>query len=174
MKAATSTKDIRDHLRDIGVSHVSDVLELSCKVIGQTSFCITVDTAVDEDLIFKPNSWPSGIRIRPYKERSNNKTQQNHDRLDTSKSYPRNNYRQGSAHYAPRHRPAQPQRDSQQSQRDSHRRQDRPPRFRRHHDYNAHISDMMMVTDLPMVTETLVTTTIHPDMITTDHTSIIS
>ena len=91
VKAATSTKDMRDHLRDIGVSHVSDVLELSCKVIGQTSFCITVDTAVDEDLIFKPNSWSSGIRIRPYKERSNNKTQQNHDRLDTSKSYPRNN-----------------------------------------------------------------------------------
>ena len=89
VKAATSTKDMRDHLRDIGVSHVSDVLELSCKVIGQTSFCITVDTAVDEDLIFKPNSWPSGIRIRPYKELSNNKTQLN--RLDTSKSYPRNN-----------------------------------------------------------------------------------
>ena len=164
---------MRDHLRDIGVSHVSDVLELSCKVIGQTSFCITVDTAVDEDLIFKPNSWPSGIRIRPYKELSSNKTQQNHDRLDTSKSYPRNNCRQETAHYAPRHRPAQPQRDSQQSQRDSHLRQDRPPRF---HDFMITTlrSDMMMVTDLPMVTDTLVITTIHPDMITTDHTSIIN
>ena len=172
VKAATSTKDMRDHLRDIGVSHVSDILELSCKVIGQTSFCITVDTAVDEDLIFKPNSWPSGIRIRPYKERSNNKTQQNHDRLDTSKSYPRNNYRQEKAYYAP-HIDLHNLRETHNNLSEIHIVGKTDPR-----DFADIMITMlrsdMMVTDLPMVTDTLVITTIHPDMITTDHTSIIN
>ena len=42
LKADTSVKKIRAHLRDIGVSHVSDVLKLPCKTIGQASFCISV------------------------------------------------------------------------------------------------------------------------------------
>ena len=154
VKAATSTKDMRAHLRDIGVSHVSDVLELSCKVIGQTSFCITVDTAVDEDLIFEPNSWPSGIRIRPYKEQSNNKTQQNHDRLDTSKSYPHNNYRQGSAHYAPRHIIGLHNlRETHNNLNETHIIGKTDPRDFADIMITTLLSDMMMVTDLPMVTD---------------------
>ena len=74
LKADTSAKKIRAHLSDISVSHVSDVLKLPCKTTGQASFCISVDTAVDEDIVFDSQKWPKGVRIRPYNERG--KTQE--------------------------------------------------------------------------------------------------
>ena len=55
---------------DIGVSHVSDELKLLCKTTGQASFCISVDTSVDEDIVFDSQKWPIGVRIRPFNERT--------------------------------------------------------------------------------------------------------
>ncbi|KAK2144805.1 hypothetical protein LSH36_729g01005 [Paralvinella palmiformis] len=52
LKAGTSSIDIRSDLRDIGVSRVSDVIQLPCKVSGQVSFCVTMDTGLDGDIIF--------------------------------------------------------------------------------------------------------------------------
>ena len=68
---ANNTTDvhIRDHLRAIGVSNVSDVLNLKCRINGQTSFCVSVDTQNDEDIMYKPENWPTGVRVRPFKER---------------------------------------------------------------------------------------------------------
>ena len=41
LKENMSKKAVLDHLHDIGVSHVSDVIQLQRKTGGQTSFCVS-------------------------------------------------------------------------------------------------------------------------------------
>ena len=54
LRAETSDKDVRAHLRDIGVAHVSEVSKLHCRTEGESSFCVSVDSLSDEDTIFDP------------------------------------------------------------------------------------------------------------------------
>ena len=70
LKENTSKKAVLDHLHDIGVSHVSDVIQLHRKTGGQASFCVSVDNSDDEDAMYNPDKWPAGALIRPYKLRT--------------------------------------------------------------------------------------------------------
>ena len=70
LKENTSKKAVLDHLHDIGVSHVSDVIQLHRKTGGQASFCVSVDNSDDEDAMYNPDTWPAGALIRPYKLRT--------------------------------------------------------------------------------------------------------
>lgn len=63
----TSVQDMRTHLQEIGVGHVSDVIQLSCRTEGQSSFCVCVDNSIDEDKMYQAGNWPLGVRVRPYK-----------------------------------------------------------------------------------------------------------
>ena len=49
LKENTSKKAVLDHLHDIGVSHVSDVIQLQRRMGGQASFCVSVDNSDNED-----------------------------------------------------------------------------------------------------------------------------
>ncbi len=60
---------LTDHLNDIGVSQVSDVIKLNCTVGNQASFCVIVDNDTSEAAIYDPTKWPQGVCIRPYKQR---------------------------------------------------------------------------------------------------------
>ena len=113
----TTTEMIRDHLQDIGVSQVSDVINLNSTIPGQSSFCIVVDNARSEKDLYDPDKWPSGIRVRPYKERKRGNNpgrrregQRNYGRGD-HQSHSRN---QGSQRYQGR-----PGRQSQDQRRGS-------------------------------------------------------
>ena len=70
LKENTSKKAVLDHLHDIGVSHVSDVIQLHRKTGGQASFCVSVDNSDNEDAMYNPDKWPAGALIRPYKLRT--------------------------------------------------------------------------------------------------------
>ena len=61
-KAGTSSNDIRSHPRHIGVSRVSDVIQLPCKVSGRVSFCVTMDMGLDENIIFSAGNWSNSVR----------------------------------------------------------------------------------------------------------------
>ncbi len=66
----TTPEMIRDHLNDISVSEISDVIKLNSRVQHQASFCVIVDNETSELAMYNPDKWPPGVRIRPYKERS--------------------------------------------------------------------------------------------------------
>jgi viroplasmin and RNaseH domain-containing protein len=93
VKVQTSHNDIRRHLREIGVSHISDVIQLPCRVPGEASFCVTVDAESDEEIIFNADNWPTGVRIRSYKERSAARVSQSQGQRLPSNSWQQNNHR---------------------------------------------------------------------------------
>ena len=63
----TDARSVREHLQSIGVTQIADVIKLNCRNVNQTSFCISVDTKLEEDLVYSADNWPSGVIIRPYK-----------------------------------------------------------------------------------------------------------
>lgn len=65
----TTTDDIRAHLLDIGVTHISDVQKLQCRDTDASSFCVSLDSSECENIIFTADKWPEGVLIRPYKQR---------------------------------------------------------------------------------------------------------
>jgi hypothetical protein len=69
MQQSTTDRNIRQHLRDIGVLNVSDVIKLSRREAKTVSFCVSVDTQQDEDRIYNSDNWPRGIQIRPFREK---------------------------------------------------------------------------------------------------------
>lgn len=69
LSSTTSTNDIRAHLHDIGVDHISDVMQLNCRKPEEASFCVSVDSSMGEELVYAADKWPAGIIIRPYRER---------------------------------------------------------------------------------------------------------
>lgn len=74
----TTPDDIRAHLSDIGVSDLSDVISLNSNISGQASFCVVLDNETDENKVYDHTKWPSGVRVRPYRERSRSPRQAPH------------------------------------------------------------------------------------------------
>lgn len=66
LRKDTTVGDVRSHLVDLGIDHVSDIILLPCRIPNQTSFCVSVDSKSDEDKIYTQEKWPLGIRIRQY------------------------------------------------------------------------------------------------------------
>jgi len=65
----TSTQYVRDHLRDIVITHVAVVIQKACKAEGGSSLFISVDSVEDEDIIYMTQNWPQKTRIRECKVR---------------------------------------------------------------------------------------------------------
>ena len=129
----TSVQDIRSHLREIGVSHVSDIMQLSCRVEGQSSFCVSVDSSSDEDKLYSHGNWPAGARVRPYRERPLRASAPT-----VSQSRPQNQVRQRTDHYSRSQSGGQSSRQSQQIQnRYFSRRQDYSGNQGHHHRDNS-------------------------------------
>ena len=72
---ATETS-LKDHLRDIGITSVTGVVNLRCRLQGKTSFCVSLDSQHDEEKMYKPENWPAGVRVRPFKERTTRRSSQ--------------------------------------------------------------------------------------------------
>ena len=65
----TSTNSLRRHLNEVGIGEISDIIDLRCKVQGQSSFCLIADCERAEAAIYNPEIWPRGAKIRPFKEK---------------------------------------------------------------------------------------------------------
>lgn len=76
LSSTTTCAKLRQHLRETGVTGVTDVIDLHCKIEGRSSFCIVVDGENDEAAIYNSKIWPLGAKIRPY--RPKRETNQHH------------------------------------------------------------------------------------------------
>ena len=119
LKENTSKKAVFDHLHDIGMSHVSDVIQLHRKTGGQASFCVSVDNSDDEDAMYNPDKWPAGALTRPYKLRTQTTRNQQHTIRDQR---------------PPRHRTHQEPRAPSYRQQVAARSSDRPTEYSRARD----------------------------------------
>ena len=65
---ATQTKDIEDHLYDIGLSSstVLKINQLNKSNSKQASFCIDVSDEKTAQIIYSPRNWPAEVVLRPY------------------------------------------------------------------------------------------------------------
>ena len=64
----TNTQLLRDHLKEIGVSDVSDVISLNNRIgRSESSFCVSVNDETSKDKMFQPEAWPSNVIIRPFR-----------------------------------------------------------------------------------------------------------
>ena len=62
----TTLEKMRHHLRDRGISHITDVIKLNCRNPEHSSFCIVVDNELTEAAMYSPSNWPKNVRVRPY------------------------------------------------------------------------------------------------------------
>ena len=74
---ATTTSSLRKHLSEVGIGQVSDIIDLRCKIQGQSSFCLIADGEQMETAIYNPDIWPRGAKIRPFKEKTQKRPFQN-------------------------------------------------------------------------------------------------
>jgi hypothetical protein len=75
LDGAMSDTDLRAHMRDIGVTHVTDVIQLNGRNNDRSSFCISIDNFDQESVIYNVDNWPQGVR--PYKGKRPNKESHN-------------------------------------------------------------------------------------------------
>ena len=64
----TEEEDLRRHLTVIGVQYTLDVIRLNSRSSKSSSFCVIVDNKTNEDKLYNSDNWPTGTRIRPYRE----------------------------------------------------------------------------------------------------------
>ena len=76
MNENSTETSLKDHLRDIGITSVTGIVNLRCRLQGKTSFCVSLDSQRDEEKMYKPENWPAGVRDRPFKERTTRRSSQ--------------------------------------------------------------------------------------------------
>ena len=64
----TDQRLIREHLLQIGVYNedIADIIQLNCRNENETSFCISIHTHHVRKIIYTPQNWPKGVKIRPF------------------------------------------------------------------------------------------------------------
>ena len=68
LNSNTTEDDMRAHLHDIEVNQVADVVKLRNKRHGvESSFCVSLNNLDSAEKIFRPQNWPSGIIVRPFR-----------------------------------------------------------------------------------------------------------
>ena len=68
LNSNTTEDDLRAHLHDIEVNQVADVVKLRNKRHGvESSFCVSLNNLDSAEKIFRPQNWPSGIIVRPFR-----------------------------------------------------------------------------------------------------------
>jgi hypothetical protein len=75
LSSSVSCASIRKHLQESGISGITDVIDLKCRTVGQSSFCVVADGTVTEDALYNASLWPQGARIRPYEEKQSSVSQ---------------------------------------------------------------------------------------------------
>ena len=64
----TTTQMVRDHLTDIKVTDVADVINLNSRANrSEASFCISLNSEVSMNKAFKPSLWPCDVVVRPFR-----------------------------------------------------------------------------------------------------------
>jgi hypothetical protein len=81
LSESTTPHKLRQHLREVGVMDITDVIDLHCKIPGRSSFCVIVDSQVSEDAIYNASNWPLGAKVRPYREKKQMEQQSRTSRI---------------------------------------------------------------------------------------------
>ena len=63
---------LRKHLQEVGITGISDVINLNCHIPDQASFCVVADGEANERTLYNSALWPRGAKIRPYTEKRKN------------------------------------------------------------------------------------------------------
>jgi hypothetical protein len=73
LAAETTEQAVRLHLLEIGVTdnQLADVIKLPCRIENETSFCISLNDKLAQNVLFDSNSWPTGVRVRHYTQKRN-------------------------------------------------------------------------------------------------------
>ena len=104
---------LRKHLCEHGINNISDIIDLKCKVHGQSSFCVVADGKDIEDAIYNPAVWPQGVKVRPFGE----KTPSSKNAHQAPRSQNRQNHHKNTSQevrYVERNTQIQPQNQSRQ------------------------------------------------------------
>ena len=91
---SVTVESLRKHLAEVGINNITDVIDLKCRIAGQSSFCIIADGEPAEEAIYNPSIWPVGTKIRPYEEKKRNNPPAQRHSSNRSNNPP--NYRPGN------------------------------------------------------------------------------
>ena len=72
LSSNASEDSVRSHLYDIGVTdnQLADVIKLNCRKDNESSFCISLNEGLAQNILFDSSNWPTGVRVRQYNQRS--------------------------------------------------------------------------------------------------------
>ena len=103
----TEDRMVKEHLGDTGIpkSQVVSVTKLNSKNPQQSSFCIKLNTEVAESVALLPESWPKGVKVRPFApEKKPQKSEGNfggrNDRGHSGRRPRRHHHHSDSHHYS--------------------------------------------------------------------------
>ena len=68
LHSGTTVANVREHLADINIKDVSDIMCLNNRNYqSETSFCISINSETSMHRAFQADLWPTGIIIRPFR-----------------------------------------------------------------------------------------------------------
>ena len=69
LEKETTEDAVRAHIADVGLSNksVADDIKLKCRSEHESSFCLSVSSEKSKSVLFDPENWLSGARIRQFK-----------------------------------------------------------------------------------------------------------
>ena len=83
----TTTQMIREHLKDIQVRDVADVISLDNRQNrSEASFCVSVNSEASMDKMFQRSLWPVDILVRPFRSGRRSQDNQASHRSDSRES----------------------------------------------------------------------------------------
>ena len=107
LSADISERCIREQLKETGVDNcdIADVIQLKCRAVDQSSFCISLNTKQAENMLYKSGSWPNGVKVRSYKPSVRKQVHKNVSRSDKNPNYSRTTNNNNSRVLNKQHRP---------------------------------------------------------------------